>query len=47
MITTKTKAMIMTKIMLVTLLMIACPYAAAMEISVTGTTVHMSGPVVG
>jgi hypothetical protein len=33
--------------MLVTLLMIACPYAAAMEISVTGTTVHMSGPVVG
>jgi hypothetical protein len=44
---TKIMSRAMTKIMLGSLLMIACPYATAMEISVTGTTVHMSGPVVG
>jgi hypothetical protein len=37
----------MAKAMLSALVLMASPYAASMEISVTGTTVHMSGPVVG
>jgi len=36
-----------TKTMIGLLLVMFSPYAASMEISVTGTTVHMSGPVVG
>ena len=36
-----------TKTMISLLLVMFSSYAASMEISVTGTTVHMSGPVVG
>lgn len=44
---TKTMTKATTKTVIGLLLVMFSSYAASMEISVTGTTVHMSGPVVG